>query len=167
MFDTYYRPLCNFADRYLENDNLAEDFVQETFVYLWQNQTNFMDEVSTKVFLYRTVKNKCLNQIKHLKIKHEIHNIISDNDSEENLFERNYIKEETIRLFYEAIKTLPESCRSIIELAIKGLSNPEIAEELKISVNTVKTHKKTAYNQLRIKLKDVFPSLIILFKIIN
>ena len=141
--------------------------MQETFVYLWQNQNDFTDVVSTKVFLYRTIKNKCLNQLKHQKVKDKLQENPNKSDSEENLFEQNYIKEETVRLIYQAIETLPDNCKSIIELALKGLKNPEIAKELNISVNTVKTHKKTAYSLLRIKLKDVFPSIIVLMEIIR
>ena len=78
-----------------------------------------------------------------------------------------YIQEETIRLIYEAIESLPENCKNIIDLSLKGLKNDAIAETLKISVNTVKTHKKTAYKILRIKLKDILPLAILLFDILN
>ena len=140
--------------------------MQDTFIYLWENRNDFTDPLSIKVFLYRTVKNKCLNQLKHLAVKDKaIQNQITAMD--ENLFEKNYIHEETVRLIYQAIETLPNNCKVIIELAIKGLKNPEIAEEMGISVNTVKTHKKEAYRLLRMKLKDVLPSVMVLLEIIK
>src|SRR5690606_2079450 len=112
---------------------------------------------STKVFLYKTVKHRCLNYIKHLAVK----NVYAERKIleryDDNLFDRNYIKEETIRLIYEAIESLPTAAKNIIDLSLKGLKIEEIAQTLNISVNTVKTHKKTAYKILRIKLKDILP----------
>lgn len=146
---------------------LAEDIVQDAFVYIWENESNFNDEISTKVFLYRTVKNKCLNYNKHLSVK----NAFADNQAmdqfEENLFDKNYIQEETIRLIYEAIESLPENCKNIIDLSLKGLKNEDIAEALKLSVNTIKTHKKTAYKILRIKLQDILPVSILLLDLLK
>lgn len=149
------------------DDLLAEDIVQDTFVYIWENESNFNDKISTKVFLYRTVKNKCLNYNKHLSVKNAFADSQSLNQYEENLFDKNYIQEETIRLIYEAIELLPENCKNIIDLSLKGLKNEDIANALKLSVNTVKTHKKTAYQILRIKLKDILPVSILLLDLLK
>jgi RNA polymerase sigma-70 factor (family 1) len=161
LFDTYYRSLCSFAYRYIEDNEMAEDIVQETFIYIWQNKPKFTDDIATKVYLYRTVKNKCLNKLNHFKVKAKAHDNIQGEIEESNLFESHFLHEETIRLFYQAIETLPDQSRAVIKLALNGLSNPEIAEDLGISVNTVKTHKKSAYSTLRIKLKDVFPLFLL------
>lgn len=141
--------------------------MQDTFVYIWENQQSFGDIVSTKVFLYRTVKNKCLNHNKHQTVKNTFANNQSKDQFEENLFVKNYIEEETIRLIYKAIESLPENCKNIIDLSLRGLKNDDIAEALKISVNTVKTHKKTAYKLLRIKLKDILPFTILLLDLLK
>jgi RNA polymerase sigma-70 factor (ECF subfamily) len=141
--------------------------VQDTFVYIWENKHTFFDVISTKVFLYKTVKHRCLNYIKHLAVK----NVYAERKIleryDDNLFDRNYIKEETIRLIYEAIESLPTAAKNIIDLSLKGLKIEEIAQTLNISVNTVKTHKKTAYKILRIKLKDILPVGIFLLDLIK
>jgi RNA polymerase sigma-70 factor (ECF subfamily) len=51
------------------------------------------------------------------------------------------------------IKLLPEASREIMILALNGLKNQEIADELNISINTVKTQKKIAYSKLKQKLE--------------
>jgi RNA polymerase sigma-70 factor (ECF subfamily) len=63
-------------------------------------------------------------------------------------------EEETYRIIYQAIYGLPHQSRKIILLSLKGYKNPEIAGELQVSLNTVKTLKKNAYRELRDKLKD-------------
>ncbi len=151
----------------MKDDLFAEDIVQDSFVYIWENQNDFNDAISTKVFLYRTVKNKCINQIKHQSARNKFEDNQPKDGFDENLFLKKYINEETIRLIYKAIESLPQNCRSIIELSLKGLKNEDIADSLNISVNTVKTHKKTAYKLLRIKLKDILPVSILLLYLLK
>lgn len=141
--------------------------VQDTFVYIWENEGNFSDEISTKVFLYRTVKNKCLNCMKHLDVKNTYADRLNSEQFDENLFDKNYIREETIRLIHQAIESLPEQSKKIIDLSLKGLKNEDIAQALNLSVNTVKTHKKTAYKMLRIQLKDILPVSILLLDLLK
>lgn len=67
--------------------------------------------------------------------------------------EENYLQEvtlrETIRILYDAIDRLPPQSQKIILLNLQGKNNNEVAEELNISVNTVKSLKKSAYMTLR------------------
>ena len=56
---------------------------------------------------------------------------------------------QTLRLLRKAIHALPPQMREIILLTLDDKSNNEIAEALRVSVNTVKTQKKTAYRKLK------------------
>ena len=98
---------------------------------------------------------KCLNQLKHQAIadSHAEHqrSAITSND----FFIDHLIEEETHRLIYEAISELPPKCREILHLSIQELKNDEIAEKMRVSVNTVKKQKAIAYSRLRIKLKSL------------
>ena len=64
------------------------------------------------------------------------------------------VREELIRQLYFYIDELPEERRKIILLSIKGHSGNEIAEELGISINTVKTQKSRSFKYLRDKMKS-------------
>ncbi len=65
MFDTYYQALVKYAYRFLILTDECEDLVQYVFVGLWEKE----NETSLKVFLYKTVRNKCYNVIKHNKVR--------------------------------------------------------------------------------------------------
>ena len=72
-------------------------------------------------------------------------------------------REETIRQLYDAIDTLPPRSRELILLNLQGKDNAEAAEAMGISLNTVKSLKKTAYSALRDILgKDFYNALLIL-----
>ncbi len=70
--------------------------------------------------------------------------------------------QETLRLLRKAVEELLPQSRRIIELALKGNGNAEIAETLGISVNTVKTLMKSACRFLRDSLGDVSDELFFL-----
>lgn len=62
----------------------------------------------------------------------------------------------------EEIDGLPQEQRRVILLHLEGKNNIEIAEVMEVSVNTVKTHKARARQQLKTKLQDLFVITFIL-----
>jgi RNA polymerase sigma-70 factor (family 1) len=163
IFSAFSPALCAFANSYVHEKQLSEDFVQEVFINLWNYRTKIDDLLSLKSFLYTSVRNKCLNHLKHRKVEHKYQEITIKELESDAFYSDHVIEEETHRLIYNTINELPAGCKEILLLSMNGLTNPEIAEDLHISVNTVKTQKAIAYKYLRIKLKDIFTILGITF----
>jgi RNA polymerase sigma-70 factor (ECF subfamily) len=69
IFDTYYTGLCIFANKYVEDIDLAEDIVQELFIKIWVKREQLNINDSLKSYLFQSVNNSCLNHLKHLKIR--------------------------------------------------------------------------------------------------
>lgn len=156
FFNLYYPSLRLFAAGIVNDFSVAEDFVQDAFIKLWQNALTIENEPTARSYLYKTVKNLCINHLEHSNVVHK-HEEATVHEYENTMAINNsIIEEETHRLIYKAINELPAQCRNILLLSINGLKNNEIAEELNITVNTVKTQKKIAYKQLKIKLKDIY-----------
>lgn len=168
-FDTLYEPLCIFANKYLNNISAAEDVVQETFIKIWEKQVEFQNKESLKSFLYTTVKNKSLDYLKTTYVK-STQALAKEEPQEwetDPFFYREVVVTEINLIIDKAIATLPEKCAEIMKLSVKGMSNPEIAEQLGISLNTIKLQKKIAYKRLRPLLKDYFVLIAFLFEIKN
>ena len=72
------------------------------------------------------------------------------------------VEEEVHRVVMEEIDGLPQEQRRVILLHLEGKNNIEIAEVMEVSVNTVKTHKARARQQLKTKLQDLFVITFIL-----
>ena len=159
-FDNHFRPLCAFGYRYLGDTEAVQDQVQSVFISLWDNRGNFENEKGVKAFLYTSVRNKCLNHLKHLSVrqKHE-EKLIYELESTQ-FFTQHVIEEDTFNLLYQEIENLPTSARKIMLLALKGLKNKAIAETLGISENTVKTQKKIAYSKLKDKLSGSIMTIL-------
>ena len=79
--------------------------------------------------------------------------------------EKNILEDEVNTMLYEAIKDLSEKSRDIVIMTLNGSSNIDIAKELNISVNTVKTVKLRAYRVLRKRLKGIQWLLLFLLEL--
>ena len=141
LFDEYYQGLCVFASAYLKDNDLSADVVQEAFVKFWNRRRDFDHIVKIKSFLYTIVRNDCLNIVQRQKV------VLEDVSVFENsgFFHDKLIETESYRIFYAAIETLSPQGREVIQLALDGLKNSEIAARLGIAESSVHTQKKLAY----------------------
>ncbi|MDL2303769.1 RNA polymerase sigma-70 factor [Bacteroides sp. OttesenSCG-928-D19] len=155
LFDNFYVPLCMFANKYVVNNELAADIVQECFIKLWQIRSDFFYLHQVKSFLYTSVRNKALNEIEHSKIVNEYAEKVIEK-SKDHFFHDQVIEDETYRILTAAIDQLPKQMRAIMYLALEGKQNSEISAELGVSIDTVKSLKKIAYKKLRVLLNDYY-----------
>ena len=152
LFNEYYQGLCVFASAYLKDDALSADVVQEAFVKFWGRRGDFDDAVKIKSFLYTVVRNDCLNIVQRQKIVREDISVIEN----KGFFHNNLIETESYRIFYAAVETLSPQGKEVIQLALDGLKNSEIADRLGIAESSVHTQKKIAYKKLKEALKDYY-----------
>lgn len=155
LFDDFYVPLCLSVQRYLNCPETAEDIVQECFIKLWQQRGEFRYMNQVKSFLYTTARNSALNELERLKVREAYVNRELEKN-EQVFFRDTLIEGETYRLLRNAIDRLPEQTRRIMQLALEGYDNKEIAKTLKIADGTVHSLKKIAYKRLREDLKEHF-----------
>ena len=142
LFVKFYFSLNSFARKHLEVKEMAEDVVQDTLYEFWVKKIQFATYLELKTYLYRTVRNKCLNILKHKQVKEEY-----------DFFLNQILEEEVYTLLKEAIDSLPGQMKRVYELALLGHSNEEIAKILSISVDAVKALKKRGKKILQEKLK--------------
>lgn len=142
-----------FACNYIPDEDISKDIVQDAFINYWKQQDNFEDELSVKSFLYKSIRNACLNQLRHQNIRSQYFNSLPKDWESEDFFMENVIQEEVSRIILDELAKLSETGRQVILRSLEGLSNEEIAGELNISINTVKTHKARSYIILRKNLE--------------
>ncbi len=147
-FRKLYLPLGMYALRIVEDADVAEDLEQDAFLKAWQYIENGGEIDNFTAFMYRTVRNICFT---YLRDRHEMLD-------ESNIPE---VGEEEIDTsirdarIWTAIDRLPEKCREVFLLSKRdGLTNEEIAEELGISIKTVKNQMTKAFSRLREALSD-------------
>jgi RNA polymerase sigma-70 factor, ECF subfamily len=154
IFDAHYQRLVLFADSFIWNTAAAEDIVQTVFTELWQQGTWKDRTLATQPYLYKAVKNRCLNEIRNQNVRdsHNLRyvqamlNVWEDGDDSQALLEE----------LKKCICNLPEQVRRTIELRyFHGKSVSETAGILNVSENTVKTQIKRGRATLKLSLSEV------------
>lgn len=164
LFHFYYPGLVMYSTQFTTDRTEAEEIVQDFFVRLWQRHPLISLTDSLKSYLFLSVKNGCLNYLKHKKVEEKYirqmcelsnHHLVYDPDL--------YLSSELQEKVKQAIDLLPEKCREIFIMSrIRGLKNEEIADDLHISKRTVETHISKALKVLRVELKDYVGLIILL-----
>ncbi len=142
-FRNLYLPLGMYALRIVDNADDAEDIVAETFLKAWQAISSENDIENFNAYIYRSVRNECVS---FLRSKKELMDIDAIPEICDDVIDTS-IRDAKI---WKAIDELPDKCRTVFLMSKRdGLSNAEIAEELNISVKTVKNQLTKAFSRLR------------------
>jgi RNA polymerase sigma-70 factor (ECF subfamily) len=160
LFEEYYRPLTVFASRFLEDIEISKEIVQDLFVHLYENRRRLQITSSLRSYMFQSVRNRCLNHLKHEKIeKAHFKQLSREKQSSEDLEDQMAEIELEERIF-KIVSSLPPRCREIFMLSrVQGLKNNEIAARMDISIRTVETQISNALKTLRNNLgADIFPA---------
>jgi RNA polymerase sigma-70 factor (ECF subfamily) len=167
LFKRYYQPLCNYAYSFLNDRDESEEVVQAAFIGFWDKREAIEIQTSMKAYLYRMVRNSCLNVLKHEKVKQAHAKLqLAEGEPAYEAVSQSMLSTELEGRIHEAMKALPEQCRIVFQLSrFEELKYAEIAEQLGISVKTVENQMGKALKIMRGQLKDYLP-LFLLFLIL-
>jgi len=167
IFNYYYSSLCAFSMNYLNDRNAGEDLVQDFFVSLWIESPNLQILSSLKSYLFASVKNRCLDFLKHQKVSEKYRAyILFSAESGDNTADHYFAESELRQAIQKSLEKLSPRCREIFELSrLKGLSNQEISEQLKISKRTVELQVSNSLKILRKELIEYLPLWLVIWLI--
>jgi RNA polymerase sigma-70 factor (family 1) len=150
LFDHYHGQVYDTALRYLKSEMAAEEIVQDVFLKIWNKRTELTVVQSFNAFLFTMARNTILDRLRRLARERTAQQVLSKqqgftNDTDHRLLDNQYQE-----MLQQAIDNLPPQQKSVFRLAkMEGYSYKEIAEELGISVLTVKVHMNKALASLR------------------
>lgn len=168
LFKSHYKNLCSYAYLFVKDADSAEDMVQEVFYKLWKNKEKLKIDSSIKSYLFRSVRNACMNFLEHMKVRDGYREFSeANNQSGESTYDHAIVNE-LERKIKETIDKLPPERRKIFMMSrYEGLKYREIAEELDISVKTVENQMYQALSFMRDNLKEYLPFILMLFFLRN
>jgi RNA polymerase sigma-70 factor (ECF subfamily) len=162
LFKSHYQNLCSYAYLFLKDPDISEDTVQEVFFKLWKNRETIEIDTSVKSYLFRAVRNGCMNVIEHMKVRDGYREIVEGayyGDNSDSIDQA--IVNELEQKIRETIDLLPPERRKIFLMSrYEGLKYREIADELGISVKTVENQMYQALGFMRENLKEYLPLIL-------
>lgn len=167
FFKEYVDMLYAYALGFCRDQDVAEDVVQEAFVRFWTMREKIAYTESIYGYLQRTVRNMCINQKMRERVEEKYRQELLNTEEGEFDWVDDNALEELRRQLLDAIDRLPEKCREIFVLScVEGLKYQEVADQLGVSINTVKTQVRFGYKKLRADLDIPEKNLIIILLII-
>ncbi|MCT4615541.1 MAG: RNA polymerase sigma-70 factor [Marinifilaceae bacterium] len=155
FFKAYYKDLFLWAYSIVKDTCVAEDIVQDFFVDFWENKRCKNITTNPQSYLYTSIRNLCINYINKGKIG-PINNKYEYNEDTIRDVEQEFDYEMSQQI-YSAINQLPNRCKEVFVLCcMNSYSYQEVADDLDISINTVRTHMLKAFRVLREKLKSPY-----------
>ena len=157
LYEEFFHALLAVACKYVETET-AEDIVQDVFLSFWKMDRGGFPNVKTiKTFLYNSVQHRCLNYLRDLEIRDRNYKNLGREELDEDYFLCQQIRADVVAELFGAIDELPDRCKEIFKRSyVNGQEDRKIAEELNISLNTIKTQKQRAKSYLRERLGDLF-----------
>lgn len=157
IYQKYHQYLYALAYRFLKDSDMAEDTVQQVFVKLWELIHEIEIDISLKNYLYSMTKNHILNQFRKNKETLSLNYINAQTEFTDDTDIIKLIENvELSDLLHKGIDNLPNQKKEICKMKIDdNKSNQEIADEMGLSVNTVKSHYQEAVKMLRAYFKQI------------
>ncbi|SNR15280.1 RNA polymerase sigma factor [Tenacibaculum jejuense] len=140
LYKSYSKAMFLVAYRYVKDQFLAEDIMQEAFIKAFKNITSYKGEVSFGAWLKKIVINQSIDELKKKKlvmvsINSEIHKVQEENSTWE------IDNSVTSQMIIEAINKQKEKYRLVLTLyLLEGYDHKEISEILGITEVTSRTH---------------------------
>lgn len=142
LYDRYHEQLYFLAKRYLKDQYLAEDAVQDLFLKVW-NKRNMLQGSSIRGFLFTMMKNHLIDTIRKQKTSTKVKKDfkkLSKNRHRRNSTVEKVIYEEYRETVQMALQNMSPEQRKVFEMKnFEGLSNAEVAQKKEVSINTVKS----------------------------
>ena len=164
LFKSHFSDLMRYVNSYVQDQEAARDIVHDVYLMIWKNRKVLDISRPAQPYLYTLAQNLSLNFLKHKRV------VQSHQPNVVNAYEEMAVKMERydgrMSRLQSKLAELPEKQREVInKCVIEGKKYKETADELGITVNTVKTHITRAMKFLRDELQEDVVMLLLMTKI--
>ena len=151
VFDLHYRSIAYYALKILHEDSYAEDIVSESFRKAWDNRHRIETPRHLENFLYFVTRNACISYLRSDRVTQNTEKEwrrMVDPAEDADIMDLERVQVELIQKIHQHLEKLPGG--EILRMSyLEGKSTKEIADQLKITENTVYIAKSRALKALR------------------
>ncbi|MEI9806806.1 MAG: RNA polymerase sigma-70 factor [Bacteroidota bacterium] len=150
LFHLFTPRLFPYILKITKDQDLAKELLQEVFIKLWVHRADLADIEQPASWLFRVAANTCLAHLRTQASRYRILRSVVDKEEGISNDTLEYAETKDMgRVIRNAVNALPPKRQQIYRLSREeGFSHQQIADKLKISLQTVK-------NQMGIALKSI------------
>lgn len=157
LYEAYYVYLNTIAFYYINDENVSREVVNDVFLQVWNRRGALIFPIHS--YLVKAVQNGCID---YLRSQQSLHRALESHTEQLTLsYQESYIRstpqplqyvelrqaEEEIR---KAMAQLPPRCQEIFTAYFyENKTVEEIAEEMEITISTVRVQLKNSFDRLR------------------
>ncbi len=176
-FNKLYREFqprfIRFANSYVSDLVIAEDITVEALIYYWENKHLLDPNSNVSSYILSTIKHKCLNYLRHQRIKEDYAEDIRSYkewelkmriDTLQACDPNELLATEMQEIIVKTIFYLPKQTQLVFQMSrYENKTHKEIAQQLDISIKGVEYHISKALKAFRNNLKDYFLLFLLFF----
>jgi len=148
LYEYYSDSLYGVILQVTNNEEIAQDALQETFVKVWKNAKKY-DSQKAKLFtwLYRIARNTAIDKLRSHKKRFDKE--IQIDQSDVYILPTTSLNQDVIDL-KKHVETLEEKYQVVLKaLFFEGMTQQEASDELAIPLGTVKSRLKIGLRELK------------------
>lgn len=152
LFDHHRNKVFFIAKQMLHNDSAAEDAVQEIFLKIWLHNNKLAAVNNFTAYLNTITRNHIYNVLRKQAGEEKLlHTLIGQELQSGSPDTMNTVAfHELQELLKQAVETLSPQQKKVFEMSrLEGIKQDQIAEEMKLSRETVKKYLADAMEKLR------------------
>jgi len=151
LYDMYSASLFGVIVRIVNDEAIAEDILQDTFVKIWNSFSSYSTEKGRLfTWMVNIARNLAIDKIRSKDFKNQTKNQELENNVTFIDEQRNTVYKPELLGVKDLVEQLKPEQKSILDLVyFKGYTHVEAADELGVPLGTIKTRLRMAITQLR------------------
>ncbi|MFQ9021051.1 MAG: RNA polymerase sigma-70 factor [Parabacteroides merdae] len=174
LFADYQGRFIRFANIYVRDIAVAEDFTIEALMQYWENRNTLKADSNVPAYILTIIKNKCINYLQHIQAVGRCQRTSEEScrmgtvpntriSTLEACNPEELFTAEAQEIVNKTLASLPEQTRRIFIMSrYENKPYKEIAETLGMTTKGVEYHIAQALKKLYVNLKDYIPLLVFL-----
>ena len=155
IFRRFYAPMIRFCFRFVADEDIAAEVVQDFFVKLWANRDKLNINTSFESYMMRSIQNGVITYINKERSHDQINLKVFTEEGEANDPSEELQSKHLEAAYRKILADMPEKRRLVFQASrFDGMKYAEIAEKYDLSLKTVEAHMSAAIKQLKEGLKD-------------
>jgi RNA polymerase sigma-70 factor (ECF subfamily) len=169
IYDLYWDRMYAIAYHYVHDHLVAEEMVQDVFVYFWEKRVDFTDIKDLSAFLFRCTKNRIYDHFDKSAVQEKLkRNISLESRLETYCTEESIMFEDTLKLLNDEISKLPTTTQTVFRLSrFHRFSNREIASQTNLSIKAVEYHITVALRHLHLRVDHLVYVILVVCALVS